>query len=73
MTPITMVTEREKLHLQDALIAESLKTKKYDLYASSSEDGDLRDLFARMSKESGEHKQKIEELMRHTGLSIQAH
>ncbi|HHV08232.1 MAG TPA: hypothetical protein GXX69_08475 [Firmicutes bacterium] len=73
MAPVTMVTEREKLYLQDALAAEHLKEKKYALYASTAEDKELQSLFQRLAKESNKHRSRIEELMRHTGLSIEPH
>ncbi|MGI6129024.1 MAG: ferritin family protein [bacterium] len=73
MAPVTMVTEREKLYLEDALAAECLKEKKYGLYANTAEDKDLQKLFERMAKESTSHREKIEQLMHHTGLSIQPH
>ena len=73
MAPVTMVTEREKLYLEDALAAESLKEKKYAFYADTAKDEDLQELFGRLAKESSRHRGKIEELMRQTGLSIEAH
>ncbi|HHT70365.1 MAG: ferritin family protein [bacterium] len=73
MAPVTMVTEREKLYLQDALAAENLKEKKYALYAATAKDEELQDLFGHLAKESNSHRGKIEELMRQTGLGIQAH
>lgn len=50
MAPVTMATEREKLHLIDQLTAEQLKRKKYALYAAEAEDEDLQAVFSRYEK-----------------------
>lgn len=73
MAPVTMATEREKLHLMDQVSAEQLKQKKYALYAAEAEDEDLQALFSRLAQSSEQHEEKLQELLRETGLSIQPH
>lgn len=73
MAPVTMVTEREKLHLIDQLTAEELQQKKYALYAAEAEDEDLQALFGRLARSSEKHGEKLQELLRETGLAIEPH
>jgi len=73
VAPVTMATEREKLHLIDQLTAEQLKRKKYALYAAEAEDEDLQAVFSRLAQNSAKREEKLQELLRETGLSIQPH
>lgn len=73
MAPVTMVTEREKLHLIDQLTAEKLKQKKYALYAAEAEDEELQELFGRLAKSCAKHEERLERLLRESGLSIEPH
>ncbi|MEG6586050.1 ferritin-like domain-containing protein [Dendrosporobacter sp. 1207_IL3150] len=59
----TMLTQKERSYLEDALEMENFCISKYNVYADQCQDPDLKDIMFSISKNKRQHANRIKQLL----------
>lgn len=64
---ILQLTQKEKLHLQDALEHENICIKKYNNYANQTQDTELASMFTDLANNEQQHADTITQILQQGG------